>query len=111
MSFQNKELILYETQDGKIPFEIWLLDLKDRMARAVVRARLDRLEAGNAGKFRSLGNGIYELKIHYGPGYRIYFGIDGPVLVILLCGGDKSSQKTDIGKARRYWADYARSKS
>lgn len=108
MSGHKKELILYETNSGKTPFEDWLFDLKDRKAKAVIKARLDRLEAGNAGNCEPLGGGIYELKIYFGPGYRVYFGIDGPVLVILLCGGDKHSQRTDIEKAKRYWADYWR---
>ncbi len=108
MTAHKKELIFYEVLGGKAPLEEWLSDLKDRKARAVIRARLDRLENGNAGKCDSLGDGLYELKIYFGPGYRVYFGTDGPVLVILLCGGDKGSQRQDVEKARHYWADHRR---
>jgi putative addiction module killer protein len=108
MTAHKKELILYETADGAVPFEDWLLNLRDCKARAVIRARPDRLETGNAGKCESLGEGIFELKIYFGPGYRVYFGNDGLVLIILLCGGDKSSQRADIDKARKYWTDYRR---
>lgn len=102
----SKKLFIYETKEGNAPFERWLENLKDRKARAVIRARLDRLEYGNAGRYESVGSGVYELKIYFGPGYRVYFGEDGKVVVILLWGGDKSTQKKDIKKAREYWADY-----
>ncbi|MGH7197988.1 MAG: type II toxin-antitoxin system RelE/ParE family toxin [Candidatus Omnitrophota bacterium] len=106
MIIGRKELVFYETAHGKFPFEIWLEGLKDRKARAIIRTRLDRLERGNAGKGSPVGLGVFELKIHYGPGYRAYFGQDGVTLVVLLCGGDKSTQKQDILKAKEYWADY-----
>ena len=68
--------------------------------------RLDRVEQGNLGKHHSVGEGVSELVIDFGPGYRVYFGQDGMDLVILLIGGDKSSQQQDIQTARKYWREY-----
>lgn len=70
--------------------------------------RLDRIEQGNLEDYRSVGEGIYELRINYGPGYRVYFGQVGSTVVLLLCGGDKSTQEQDIRKAQEYWEDYER---
>lgn len=102
-----KELVLYQTPSGKYPFEEWLEDLKDRNARYIIRARLDKLTYyGHAGRCEPVGEGVVELKIFYGPGYRVYFSEQGKTVVLLLCGGDKSTQKKDIRKAKEYWADY-----
>jgi putative addiction module killer protein len=84
----------------------WLYSLRDQRAKAKIRARLDRVENGNLGDCKSLGEGVFELRIDYGPGYRIYFGQEGITIIILLCGGDKSTQEQDIGKAQEYWKDY-----
>jgi putative addiction module killer protein len=81
-------------------FDHWLSTLRDRRALARIAARLDRLAAGNPGDVEPVGNGLSELKINYGPGYRVYFIQRGPVLIILLCGGDKSSQSRDIKQAK-----------
>jgi putative addiction module killer protein len=78
---------------------------------APIAKRLRRVELGNLGDYRSLGAGVYELKIDYGPGYRIYFGQIGLTVVLLLCGGDKSSQDQDISQAKKYWRDYERTQS
>ena len=102
----KKELVIYETRENKAPFEEWLESLKDRKARAIIRVRLDRLTYGHLGQYGSVGAGVHELKIQFGPGYRVYFGEDGDALIILLCGGDKSTQRRDIEKAKEYWADY-----
>lgn len=103
----EKELLLYETRAGKCPFEEWLEGLKDRKARYVIRARLDRLSYyGQAGKCEPVGEGVFELKIFYGPGYRVYFSEYGKTIILLLCGGDKGSQSIDIKKAKEYLADY-----
>ena len=110
MEIRPKEARYYVTANGKAPCEQWLDDLTDREGRAVVRARIRRLELGNPGKCRSVGEGVVELKINFGPGYRVYYGEDGNTLVILLCGGDKSTQVRDIKKAREFWDDYRRSK-
>jgi putative addiction module killer protein len=75
--------------------------LKDRRAIARITIRIDRLASGNAGDVRPVGEGVSELRIDYGPGYRVYFVRRGNVLVVLLCGGEKNSQKKDIDIARR----------
>jgi len=102
----KKEVRYYLIRDNKSPCEDWILNLKDRQGRAVILARIRRMELGNPGKWASVGKGVNELKIDVGPGYRVYFGEDGKTLVILLCGGDKKSQKKDIRTAHEYWALY-----
>jgi putative addiction module killer protein len=89
-------------------FGKWLADLKDRRGRAIILTRIDRLATGNRGDWEPVGNGIFELRIHYGPGYRIYVLERGRTIAVLLCGGDKSSQKRDIATAKaiaRQWKD------
>ena len=81
-------------------FTKWFAKLKDRTAKARIVERLDRLGLGNLGDYRSLGVGLYELRLPYGPGYRLYFSREGDVIVVLLIGGDKSTQDKDIQKAR-----------
>ena len=101
-----RELLNYVTEEGGCPFEEWLNSLRDVTGRASVRKRLNRVRVGNLGNTRSLGDGVWELKINLGPGYRVYFGEDGARLVVLLVGGDKGSQERDILKAKEYWKDY-----
>ena len=96
----------YLVPSGKSPFGAWLEGLKDRQARAAIRKRLNRIRLGNLGDSKPLGDGVHELRIDFGPGYRVYYGIDGDTVVVLLCGGDKSSQTRDIAKAKQYWTDY-----
>ena len=96
------------TSSGKNVFGEWLIDLKDRAARAQILKRIDRIEDGNFGDHRSVGEGVWELRIHFGPGYRVYYGEDGPILVLLLCGGDKRTQEKDIQRAKTFWRDYRR---
>ncbi|MES2343071.1 MAG: type II toxin-antitoxin system RelE/ParE family toxin [Pseudomonadota bacterium] len=86
-------------------FRTWLETLRDRRAAAKIAARLARLELGNFGDAESVGEGVSELRIHYGPGYRAYLVRRGEVLVILLCGGDKSSQDRDIKRAKEMARD------
>jgi len=76
------------------------MDLKDKQGRARILTRIDRLEEGNPGNSRSVGGGIVELKIDFGPGYRIYYVQRGAMLIVLLCGGDKSTQASDIREAK-----------
>ncbi|MCY4372263.1 MAG: type II toxin-antitoxin system RelE/ParE family toxin [Spirochaetaceae bacterium] len=78
----------------------WLKGLRDKRARARIAVRIDRVEEGNFGDHRAVGGGVSELRIHVGKGYRVYYTIRGNVLVILLCGGDKSSQQEEIRRAR-----------
>ena len=101
-----KEITIYITVDGEEPFTKWLEGLSDKRARAKIRTKIDRVSLGNLGDYKSVGNGVVELRVDYGPGYRIYCGFEGQTLVILLCGGDKDSQDKDIQQAQTYWADY-----
>ena len=91
-------MITVETTDE---FDAWLLGLRDNVARARIAKRVQRLTTGNLGDVKPVGDGIRELRIHYGPGYRVYFVQRGAVLVILLCGGDKRSQAADIKDAKQ----------
>ena len=89
-------------------FRIWRLRLKDVRVRALIASRLDRLAYGNAGDAKPVGQGISELRIDYGPGYRVYFQRRGNTIVVLLCGGNKSTQAKDIKMAKRLaeeWSD------
>ena len=101
-----REVVAFRTQDGRVPFEEWLNDLKDKRATARVLARLARVRRGNLGDCKSVGEGVSELRVDYGPGYRVYFGQDGHTLVVLLCGGDKRTQERDIRQARQSWREY-----
>lgn len=101
-----RELQIYETPDGKRPFLGWLESLGDVKARAKIRTRLDRVEAGNLGDYKAVGKDVCELRIDYGSGYRLYFGQVGKTVILLLCGGDKSTQDEDIRQATKYWTDY-----
>lgn len=80
------------------------------MAKQKIQARLARVRLGNLGDCASVGEGVLELKINFGPGYRVYFGQDGVEVIILLCAGDKSTQNSDIKKAKTYWSEYKRGK-
>ena len=108
MESQERTVIYYETSDGKKPVQEWLYALKDVMVRTKLRVRIDRVKLGNFGKCAPVSQGVMELKLDFGPGYRIYFGQMGQTLIVLLCGGDKSTQSKDIKKAQEYWADYKR---
>jgi putative addiction module killer protein len=89
------------TVEKTAEFDAWLRSLRDRRARSRINSRLLRLSLGNMGDVRPVGNGVSELRIHYGPGYRVYLVQRGAVLVVLLCGGDKSTQAADIEDAKR----------
>ena len=82
------------------------MKLKNLKARAKIRVRLDRLKLGNLGDCKSIGSGVQELRIDFGPGYRVYFGQDGDILILLLCGGTKKFQTKDTRQAKEYWRDY-----
>ena len=106
MEVSETQVESYVRADGACPFDDWLDSLRDRGARAIIRTRIGRVRLGNLGNCEPVGSGVLELKIDYGPGYRVYFGRVGTNLVILLCGGNKSSQSKDIRNAIEYWADY-----
>lgn len=103
---RKKEIDIYVTPDGRQPFVEWLESLKDRITRSRIRERLDRISLGNIGDYKSIGEGVMELRFKFGSGYRIYFGEDGDSIILLLCGGDKGTQVRDIKKAKKYWQDY-----
>ncbi len=84
----------------------WVEGLADRTARARILARIDRLALGNAGDFAPVGDGVMELRLDFGPGYRVYYSKIGRMVLLLLCGGDKSTQKKDIINAKAYLKDY-----
>ena len=97
---------MYVTEEGAVPFAVWMDGLRDVQARAQTQRRLARVRLGLLGDCKSVGGGVYELRIASGPGYRVYFAQIGQTVVLLLCGGDKSTQAADIAKAKAYWADY-----
>jgi putative addiction module killer protein len=102
------ELFRYQRADGGEPFTEWLSGLRDKAAEARIRVRLLRVEAGNFGDCEPVGDGVTELRIHVGAGYRVYLGRHGKSWVILLCGGDKGSQAADIKRAKDYWSEWKR---
>lgn len=106
MESQPRELRIYEADDGNAPFSSWLHSLRDREARARIKKRLDRVVLGNLGDYRSVGGGVFEFKIDYGSGYRVYFAQTEVLILLLLCGGDKSTQERDILKAKQFWANF-----
>jgi putative addiction module killer protein len=103
------EVVQYETEDGRCPFAEWFADL-DARAAAKVTTAIARIEAGNPGDVKPVGEGVSERRIDFGPGYRLYFGQDGRRLVILLVGGTKKRQQQDIAEAKAYWSAYKQRK-
>ena len=98
----------YITEDERDLFQEWLKKLRDPMAKVQVIKRVGRIEAGNFGDHKPCREGVWELKIDQGPGYRVYYALAGVVVVILLCGGDKGTQNADIKRAIEYWKDWQR---
>lgn len=103
---QPKTLIVYQDEDGNEPFIKWLFSLRDIQVRKRIETRLLRLEQGNYGDVKPIGKGLSELRLFFGSGYRVYFGEQENRIIILLCGGDKSSQQKDIKEAKAYWKEY-----
>ena len=101
--YELKSLVL---DSGRCPFEEWMEGLRDLKGVAIVRTRLDRVTLGNLGNCRSLKGGMWELKIDFGPGYRVYYGMHRERIILLLGGGDKSSQDRDIREARSNWQSF-----
>ena len=106
---QTRELQIYRDPNGREPFTEWLKSLRDRTTRKRIQARIDRIESGNLGDHKSVGDGIFELRSQFGPGYRIYFGEVDNTIILLLCSGDKSSQGRDVEQAKDYWQEYKES--
>lgn len=99
-------ILHYVDRAGKDVFDEWLSELDDSRAQAKIAARLNRIAAGNFGDSKSLGQGLWELRIDWGPGYRVYFAMVGRSSLLLLCGGDKRKQSADIARAIEYLKDY-----
>lgn len=95
----------YVDERGRRPIDRWFGEIDDRAARRIALA-LERLAHGNISNVKSVGGGVSELKVNFGPGYRVYFGRDGDRLIVLLAGGTKKRQSQDIARAKTYWADY-----
>lgn len=100
------EIRQYKSPAGRVPFAEWLTALRDRRGNQAIAARILRMQAGNRGDWKTVGAGVFELRIDVGPGYRVYCGQDGETLVLLLCAGDKRTQPKDIRHAHDYWKDY-----
>ena len=104
----NIEIRKYRNANGVAPFDQLIAKLRDERARARILIQVDRLKLGLSGDWKPVGEGVFELRIFEGKGYRVYFARQGRVCVILLCGGDKSTQVRDIELAKKYWLDYRR---
>ena len=107
---QPMEIRHYLTASGRDPYQEWLDKLKDLTGRIAIQRRVDRVAEGNFGDHKPLREGVYELRIDMGPGYRVYYALEGATIVLLLCGGIKRMQAADINRVSRYWHDYQRRK-
>jgi putative addiction module killer protein len=108
MEVKPKKIQRYIAANGRVPFEEWLENLRDLRAIVKIEARLKRVSLGNLGDYKPVGEGVFEFRIRIKRGldYRIYFGQAGETIILLLCGGDKSTQQQDIERAKEYWTDY-----
>jgi len=107
----SRQVGTYRKQDGIEPFVIFMDGMKDKKGKAAIYNRVRRAENGNFGERHGVGKGVFEMVVNVGPGYRVYYGIDGLVVVVLLSVGNKSSQSQDIKEAHSFWEDYKRQKS
>ncbi|MCT4704553.1 type II toxin-antitoxin system RelE/ParE family toxin [Enterobacteriaceae bacterium H11S18] len=101
-----KRLRYFKTLGGKEPFKEWLRGLKDPVAKTKIVMRLDRLSFGNPGDHAPCRSGVWELRVDQGPGYRIYYALEGPEIVLILLGGDKKKQQADINQAVAWWEQH-----
>lgn len=106
MEARERVLQEYITIAGNNPFAQWLRSIRDKPTRARIRTRLSRLRLGNFGDARSVGEGVQELRLDFGPGYRIYYGLADETVVLLLGGGDKRTQSHDIREAKDHWQEF-----
>jgi len=104
------EIRHYLTAASRDPYQEWLDKLKDLTGRIAIHRRVDRIAEGNFGDHKPLQEGVCELRIDLGPGYRVYYAMESTTIVLLLCGGSKRAQDADIKRATRYWRDYQRRK-
>ena len=100
------ELNIYKPHDSKAPFEKRFSSLKDKKTKQIIQARIDRAVLGNLGDIKALGEDVFEFRIDFGPGFRVYFSIQGQKILLLLVGGDKRTQSKDIEKAKTYLKDW-----
>lgn len=107
-SVVEREIKKLELQGGLVPFDKWFDSLRDRRMQVAVDSRLARVRAGNFGDFKSVGGGVMELRIAIGPGLRVYYGIRGQRIVVLIGGGDKSTQSRDIHRAQQLWRQFTK---
>lgn len=103
---QPREIQYFQTSTGQAPYTEWFRTIRNKTTRNRIRARLTAVASGNLGDCGPVGEGVSELRLNFGPGYRIYFGEADNTIVLLLCGGDKSSQRRDIRRAKTYWQEY-----
>ncbi|WP_206956440.1 type II toxin-antitoxin system RelE/ParE family toxin [Trinickia acidisoli] len=102
------EVVRYRSAGGREPFTEWLCSLRDKVAQARIRIRLRQVQTGNLGDCESVGEGVIELRVHIGAGYRLYCAHHGKAVVLLLSGGDKASQAGDIKRAKQLWSEWKR---
>ena len=103
---EPKQIVFYADEDGNEPFQTWIDALRDTQGRRRIIKRLLRVSQGNYGDVEPIGEGLSELRLFFGPGYRVYFGEDSGNIVVILCGGDKDSQDSDIENELAYWQEY-----
>jgi putative addiction module killer protein len=96
----------YRCANGRIPFDEWFNAIKDLRVKARLLKRLDKVQLGNLGDWNSVSDGVFELREHFNKGFRIYYGMEKRTVILLLCGGDKSTQAKDIKKAKQYWQEF-----
>lgn len=102
------EIVYYIRGDGRSPFREWMERLRDKAAKSRIVLRLRRIEDGNLGDIKPVGDGVLELRIDVGAGYRVYCGRYGGTWIVLLCGGDKATQQSDIARAKEFWTEWKR---
>jgi putative addiction module killer protein len=105
------EIVHYQDKAGHFPFQEWMERLRDKQAKVRISSRLRQVESGNLGDAKPVGEGVVELRIDIGAGYRVYCGRYGQHWIVLLCGGDKSSQHNDIERAKSFWLEWKRRQS
>ena len=104
----EREIQKLELENGLVPFDEWFDSLRDQRMQVAVDARLTRVRAGNFGDCKSVGDGVFELRITFGSGLRVYYGLHGRKVVVLLGGGDKRSQPRDIRRAQQLWRQFTK---
>jgi putative addiction module killer protein len=107
----TREVRLYRTPEGRVPYREWIEGIRDFTTQARIERQIDRMRQGNLGDHKPVGDGVFELRLVWGPGYRVYFAEEGPHLVLLLGGGSKRTQAKDVERAKSYWHAYQQKKT